>query len=275
MMGANSRQATARNRGWRGSFALAGWLLLTWMALFGAIAARAQPAAAAPPTVTADEAAIARSVQRLHDDGSYQFSIPPRQEPPQINLPEWLKRFLAWLGGAGNWLVQGLMWLLIAAAVLFALYLLVPAFREVVDRVIRSRRKVKTAEEADEGWYPDAAVARNLLAEADALAAEGHFGAAVHLLLGRSIEDITNRRPGLLKPALTARAIALMEQLPAAARDAFGRLAAIVERSLWARRDIGVQDWEIARRDYEDFAFGTHWRGTDLALAPVAAGAAA
>ena len=85
-----------------------------------------------------------------------------------------------------------------------------------------------------------------------------HIGA--HLLLGRSLEDIASRRPGLLRPALTARAIAVDEDLPGGARGAFGRIVAVVEQALWARRAIDAGDWTDARASYEDFAFGPHWR---------------
>ena len=111
-------------------------------------------------------------------------------------------------------------------------------------------------------WRPDAAQARDLLAEADALAAAGRFGDAAHLLLGRSLEDIASRRPGLLRPALTARAIAAENDLPGGARGAFNRIVAVVEQALWARRPIDAGDWTDARASYEDFAFGPHWRRT-------------
>jgi len=103
------------------------------------------------------------------------------------------------------------------------------------------------------------------IAEADRLAAAGQFGEAVHLLLGRSLEDIASRRPGLLKPALTARAIAVMAELPDQARLAFGRIAVTVERSLWARQPIDQSAWHDARSAYEDFALGPHWRGQPMA----------
>jgi hypothetical protein len=69
------------------------------------------------------------------------------------------------------------------------------------------------------------------------------------------------RRPGLLKPALTARAIALLDDVPAAARQAFASLARAVERGLWAQRVLGAADWQQARADYAAFALGQHWQG--------------
>jgi hypothetical protein len=221
------------------------------MALFFSTLAAAQTAG--------DEASVARSLEEMKADGSYQFDLPTVTPPPPPATPEWLQDLFSWLGGDGQSVMQ---WIAIAAAVvvgLFALYLLVPGFRELIDRITR-RKRAAPSEEADHGWRPDEQQAHDLLAEADALAAAGRYGDAAHLLLGRSLEDIASRRPGLLRPALTARAIAVDEGLPPGARGAFDRIVQVVEQALWARRAISVDDWSGARASYEDFAFGTHWR---------------
>jgi hypothetical protein len=70
-----------------------------------------------------------------------------------------------------------------------------------------------------ESWRPDAAVARVLLADADALAAKGRYAEAAHLLLRRSVQDIEGSRPRLVRPALTSRDIAAHPGLPDAARS--------------------------------------------------------
>jgi hypothetical protein len=235
----------------------------------GQVLAQINGAVAKPAVVPAAPAAdpdVAKALTDLRADGGYQFDFPEPDPPPET--PEWMRGlgqgladFFNWLGGDGNLVVRGLAYLLIAVALLFVLYLTVPAVREWVDRFVRSWRGPGGEEEDDQpGWQPDANASRNLLAEADALADAGRFGEAAHLLLGRSIEDIASRRPGLLKPALTARAIATVDDLPGAARTAFARIAEAVERSLWARRAIGQPDWQDARTAYEAFAFGPHWR---------------
>jgi type IV secretory pathway VirB3-like protein len=240
-----------------------------WAMLAVSLAAPSFPTSAtvtsAPVGASPVDPKVAEALTDLRADGSYQFSFPEPDPPPPV--PDWLKgigqaldRFFIWLGGDGNVAVQAIAYALIAIALLFVLYLTVPAVRETIDRWLRAVRRQPDAGDDQPDWQPDAAASRNLLAEADALAAAGHYGEAAHLLLGRSIEDIASRRPGLLKPALTARAIALVQDLPAAARDAFARIAAAVERSLWARRAIDLADWQAARAAYEEFAFGSHWR---------------
>ena len=76
----------------------------------------------------------------------------------------------------------------------------------------------------------------------------------------RSIEDLANRRPGLVKPALTSRDIAGLEAIPAAPRRAFGRLAAAVERSFFGGRAADAAAFAATRADYEAFAFAESWR---------------
>lgn len=216
-------------------------------------------AIAAAPAV---DPKVAETLARIKAEGDtqFEFSPPPPPDPPRPPSDGgWLGEFFRWLAQDGNGLVQALAWALIALVVCAVLYLTVPVIRETVDRWLR--RAPKEADADEPGWQPDHVQSRNLLAEADALAAEGRFAEAAHLLLGRSLEDIAKRRPGLIKPALTARAIAHVEDLPGAARDALSSIVAAVERSRWARRAIDAGDWQAARSSYESFAFGPHWRG--------------
>lgn len=212
-------------------------------------------------TAAAVDPAVARTLARIRAAGDTQtdFSAPPPPDPPDPASAQWLVDLFRWLAGDGNVWVKGVALALIAALMLAILYFTVPVVRETVDRWLR--RMPKAAAPDAPGWQPDAANARNLLAEADALAAEGRFAEAAHLLLGRSVEDIAQRKPGLIKPALTARAIGNAQDLPGAAREALVRIVAAVERSRWARRTIDASDWADSRSAYEVFAFGPHWRG--------------
>ena len=208
--------------------------------------------------------AVERALAKLNSEGETQTAFTPAPEPtPPPQVPDWLKGFLGWLGGSGKGVVTFLGWTMVVLIVGFALYLTVPWVRDVADSLIgRWRKRGLDDPHGDTiDWQPDVDGARNLLAEADRLAAAGQYGEAVHLLLGRSVEDIGNRRPGLVKPALTARAIAGMPELPGPARTAFGHITATVERSLWARQPIALDAWTSARSAYEQFAFGDHWRG--------------
>jgi hypothetical protein len=122
-------------------------------------------------------------------------------------------------------------------------------------------RRREPTEEEGEDWRPDEAPARALLGQADALAGRGLFAEAAHLLLFRSIADLDERKPGLVRPALTSRDIAGLDDIPSRPRGAFARIAMLVEHSLFARRPLAEGDWRECRAAYEEFAFAEAWRG--------------
>jgi hypothetical protein len=128
----------------------------------------------------------------------------------------------------------------------------------VVREILATRRRASPAAPSAD-WRPEPEQARALLEEADRLAASGRFGEAIHILLFRSIDDLAGRRPGLIRPALTSRDIAGLEQMPAPARGAFARIAERVERSFFGGRDVGPEDFAEARGDYQTFAFSEGW----------------
>jgi hypothetical protein len=150
-----------------------------------------------------------------------------------------------------------LIWAALAALVLWLVYHLVLRLKDG-----EWRWQSGGTAAAEESWRPDEAPARQLLAKADALAAAGRYSEAARLLLHRSVEDIASRQPDLLRPALTSRDIAALPAIPAPQpRGAFTRIAASVERGLFARIDLGEGDWRDCRSAYEEFAFAGGWRG--------------
>lgn len=210
-----------------------------------------------PPPTTAtpgvDEATLAEAHRRLLADSSIQFDL-PAYEPPQP--PAWLEPLAAFIRTILPAL-QVLFWIALALLALYLLYGI--AMWATGKEWPRWRRRPK-AEAAEESWRPDAAPARALLQEADALAANGRFAEAAHLILFRSIEDIEGRRPELLGPALTSRDIAALPAIPEQPRGAFARIAMLVERSLFGARPLGEDDWRDCRAAYEEFAFAEGWR---------------
>jgi hypothetical protein len=201
---------------------------------------------ATPPPPNADES-FAEAHREMLGDGAIQFDLPdPRPPQPEID-------FIS-LGP----LLEIAFWLAVAGIVAFLLYLIVP-------RLIGARWAIRfrgeKEERAGDAWRPEAAEARELLGEADALAAAGRYSEAAHLILFRSIEDIDEKRPDLVRPALTSRDIAALEAIPGGPRSAFARIAMMVERSLFAQRPLGASDWNDCRAAYQQFAFAEGWRG--------------
>jgi hypothetical protein len=171
--------------------------------------------------------------------------------PPEPATPGWLLelgRFLSQFGPVLKFVFWGGLALIAALIVWF-----------IVREALATRFKWTSAKLAQADWRPEPGLARELLAAADALAAESRFGEAIHLILFRSIEDLAGRRPGAVRPALTSRDIATLTLMPAAPRTAFARIAQRVETSFFGGRDASAADFAAARGDYEAFAFAEDW----------------
>ncbi len=193
----------------------------------------------------------------MRADGDIQFA-PVQIEP--LDVPDagssWLAdlfEWIAWLLGpvgrtvAENWNV--VMWVLIT---LLAAIVLLAVWRAARGAVFARRE----SDNGEADVRPDAAHARELLEEADRLASEGRFDEATHLLLQRSVAQIAEARPDLVPPSVTARELAGLPALPDQARNAFATIAARVERSLFALRQLSADDWHEARASYAQFALG-------------------
>lgn len=207
-------------------------------------------AATGPVTASAD--AFARAHVRLLADPRIQFALP---KAPQPHTPGWLRAIAYWLHHAWP-VLKVLTWITLGGIALFILYMVVSQF---VDLRWPWRRTIDEAHEEPE-WPPDAAPARALLEEADALAAAGRYAEAARLILRRSVEDIMKRRPGLVRPATTSRDLAATPEISPAARPAFASIADVVEISLFADRGATAEAWHRARTAYADFALAGNWR---------------
>ncbi|MXO65059.1 hypothetical protein [Altericroceibacterium endophyticum] len=183
----------------------------------------------------------------------------PVQLPEKATPPGWLERALAWLSDflspvgkaiGLSWPVT--RWILLGLAIAVLLFVL---WKLVGPMLLQARQSSEDAEE--EAWSPQQNQAQALLQDADALAAEGQYEAAIHLLLQRSVDDISRFRPDVIEPSSTAREIATLPILSDKARTAFRVIASRVERSLFALHDLSAEDWTLAREAYADFALSS------------------
>jgi hypothetical protein len=196
---------------------------------------------------------------RLLRDRSLQFDFAAVRPPRPAHLPAWLRALFNWLGhafSAAAPAVKTIFWAGVAAAVLLVVWLIV---REVLGVRLAQRRRARAARPTPADWRPDPLKARALLENADRLAAMGRYDQAVRLILHRGVEDIDARRPAVLRPALTAREIAALAAVPAPARNAFARIAAVVEFSAFAGRPIGQDAFVQCRAAYEAFVSREAW----------------
>lgn len=217
---------------------------------------------AGPRPVTADR--LDRVMAAYEADESLQLERPEWEpeaiafEPlPEPSTPHPIIQFIADFFSAIGSILGYLLAAIVIIAILIGLYMV---FGESL--TLRGRQKDKAAA-PDVSIVPDLrperARARALLEDADALAAEGRFAEAVHLLLFRSIDDIQDKRAGLIGTALTAREIGALGLLPDAVRNALSPIIKIVERSFFGGRDVDEAGWTEARQSYESFAFGEVW----------------
>lgn len=198
-----------------------------------------------------DEALAAAHARLLRDD-SLQFDRVGFQLP---EVPGWLR----WIGSIFEALAPLMQWLFWGAVLGLVALILFFIGREILNLRKPLPRPTPHVLGGEPDWRPDRDAARDLLAAADRLAAEGRYGEAAHLILLRSVEDIQSRRPKALRVSLTTREIASLEALPGEARPAFRRIGQVVERSLFGGAEVGPDAFADCRRAYEDFALPKGW----------------
>ena len=191
--------------------------------------------------------------EAVRADETIQFApvtMPEQPEPPGwlVRLLEAIGESLAPIGRAFGMSWPVFKWVLLAFAIALLAYLL---WRLLAPLLSLERAR---PEREEQHWSPDRADALALLEDADRLAAEGRYDEATHLLLRRSVGQIAAARPDWVEPSSTARELALLPALPDAARTAFAAIAERVERSLFALRSLGADDWQAAREAYAEFA---------------------
>ena len=212
---------------------------------------------------------MAESREQLEDahkalsrDFSYQQELPDLPDAPSdFEAPEWLRVLGQILDAIFSFLGPILQVLLIGAGVVLLLYILFSIGRAFYERRHRMaelmRRRPQPKETLDDvDMRPDEAFARNLLEEADRLAALGKFGEAVRTLLHSSIEDMRERVRQRIGIAMTAREIGRIGSMPDTSRSALQRIIHKVEISVFGHSEVLEADYKDARADYSTFAFG-------------------
>ena len=200
----------------------------------------------------------AEAWEAVRADDAIQYAPVPIPAEPPPEPPDWLEALFRWLGDLVEPVGRALgmswpvfKWVLLAVGT--ALVALI-VWRMIAPLVGWRSQRLAGDDSGEPDWIPETGAALALLEDADRLAAEGRFDEATHLLLRRSVGQIAAARPDLVEPATTARELAALPALPDAARSAFATIANRVERSLFALRTLGAEDWQAARAAYADFA---------------------
>lgn len=193
-------------------------------------------------------------LQKVRPEWEPEFA--PAEQPRRSGTNPIAQALASFFNAIGS-LLGYLLALIILLAILAGLYMV---FGESL--TLRGRRKEKTANpdvSIIPDLRPDQGHARALLEDADALAAQGRFAEAVHLLLFRSIDDIQSQKSGVIGRSLTAREIGALGVLPQSVRDALAPIIGVVERSFFGGQAVNERGWKAARASYETFAFGEAW----------------
>jgi hypothetical protein len=186
----------------------------------------------------------------LIKDRSLQFQFP--QQPPVPPPPGWLVRLIEFLRAHEAWFRYG-AWIGLGLLVLGVAFWLFRLWQK------RGLSAAPTPPTIMRPWQPSPERARLLLADADALAGQGRFAEAAHLLLRIAVQEIGERRPGTVTPSLTAREIATLDTLSPRARDVFASIAAVVERCLFGGRALAQGDFQLCRAAFERFTVPDAW----------------
>ncbi len=223
-------------------------------------APQAEPIEPPPPMIAVDAPAARAAHEALLKQQDLQFERPDKPPPPPAPMPEpqGVNPFFQWLANLFNSIGGGMAWLfyIACAAVVIgvAYFLFGEALRARFGWKKPEPRGQETTAEID--IRPDAEDARTLLEEADALARQGKFAEAVHLLLFRSIQDIQKRLANGVPKSMTSREIGVMDALPDRARVSLSPIIRIVEASHFGGNPVDEAGWTLARRSYDEFAFG-------------------
>jgi hypothetical protein len=119
---------------------------------------------------------------------------------------------------------------------------------EATDATVRARVKGG----ADEDGGP-----RSLLDEADALAARGAFGEAIHLILMHSLGQLESVSARAVGRSLTAREILRSSPITTRAREFLGAIVGASELTHFGGRDAGEADYRSCREAFQGFAAET------------------
>lgn len=169
----------------------------------------------------------------------------PREAPPPVDTG--LGDALAGLAP----ILNAVFWVMLGLLVVGVVWLVA---REVM-RMRSPRARPKAPQTADTPvWRPAENEARDLLARADALARDGQYGEAAHLILLHSVEDIRRFRPRAINVSLTTREIGSLRELPESARPAFTEIGRIVEHSLFGGAAVSAEQFQRCRDAYAALA---------------------
>jgi hypothetical protein len=191
-------------------------------------------AAALLLSAPASPEAVQKTAAEVLASKDYQKELPADPTLPEFKLPTGplliILRVLLWAGVA-------------VIAVLLGVWL-----TRVLGRYVRDAR-------VEEAPLPAPSEVTQLpLTAAEALARQGRFGEAVHVLLLRTLELLSRNLPAPLSPSFTSREVLARIPLGGPARDALSGLVSAVEVSHFGGAEVTVGDYQVCLDRFQRFA---------------------
>jgi hypothetical protein len=216
--------------------------------LIGAVAWLGLLSDVGPTNAEAAPEAVRQAVEDVYASSRYQTEL-PQQEPMPVSrplqIPDVVKDIL-WILFIGLLTVGGLL-------LLFFLISALPSLRERLRRVGNRQEPSSVGPIATEAEREQLDLA---LGEADRLARQGDFGAALHLLLLYCLNEM-RRRFGLgLPPSLTSREIIGLSVLPEIRRTGLSVIVSAVEISHFGGRPVDEATYRSCRERCEHVVLG-------------------
>lgn len=203
------------------------------------------PAPARGPQQDEVEAALAAALQKRSDDEfEIQTELPvmePRGEPAGEGYD---------FSGLGT-ILQLCFWLFVAALAVFAGIQLARGWQD------RRERDAGADDEEAEGFAETSRLAGAEVSvdldRVEALAQQGQFGPALHLLLLLTFRSLCDLAATELRPAWTSREVLEEIPLPPRARSALQALVGAVELSHFGGVEATAEDYALARSRFDEF----------------------
>lgn len=219
--------------------------LLLAVLLLGSSAARAE-VSAERVRASVDEVLADPRFQRARPDGS--FDVPDEIPDEPFELPDFAPRSFEPSEASG--VSEALLWMLLGV---FGVALVAVMAREGVRFARRRGKKKQRGVTGDDLGRAEIAAQRlpASLARARALAREGRFEEAIHVLLEGALGYLHALTDFSLEPAFTSREVLARAPLESTTRGAFKDLVMTVEVSLFGGLPVDRADFERCERSFE------------------------
>lgn len=193
-----------------------------------------------------DPAKVRETRERVLNSGNYQTERPA---PPEIEERGEPLRLPPWVIEAFLWTIAAIL------AVMVVVFLLNALQNRTGFKLKRKSNQEPSATLVETPLFDmQKAVVDRSLEEADALAAQGRFAEAIHLLLLVAMDRLRRELGARIAPALTGREVLQLAPVPPAVVEPLSRMVSLSEIKHFGGRDAAGPDYDQCRQDFLQFS---------------------